>query len=96
MLCEKKSTLVLLNIYYSYIIISMSRANLTGSNNDMLTVSKMTAAITKWLNADATFIYNYDIPIRLRADPGCPIQIEDFSDEECMGKECHDTCYPKE
>ena len=67
----------------------MSRATLTGSYHT-LTVPQMMIALTKWLTTDGTFVYNYNIPIRLRADPGCPIEINDFFDEECMGKECHD------
>ena len=67
----------------------MPRATLTGSK-DTLTVPQMTAALTEWLNKDGTFVYNYNIPIRLRADPKCSIEIGNFCDEECKGKECHD------
>ena len=67
----------------------MSRATLTGSKHT-IRVSQLTTALRDWLNNDGTFVYNYNIPIRLRADPECPIKISDFFDEECIGKECHD------
>ena len=67
----------------------MYRATLTGSKHT-LTVPMMTAALKKWLDDDGTFVYNYNIPIRLRADKKCSIEIEKFSDEECIGKECHE------
>ena len=73
----------------------MSRAILTGSNHT-LSGEQMKIALTEWLKTDGTFVYNYNIPIRLRADPGCPIKIADFSVEECMGKECHDISCSKE
>ena len=69
--------------------LSTSRATLTGTN-DTLSGSQMTTALTQWLTTDGTFLYKPSIPIRLRADPDCKVEIEDFSDEECGGKECHE------
>ena len=51
-------------------------------------VHDMVNALSGWLEADGTFLFNYNSRIRMRADRECPLTINSFCDPECEGREC--------